>query len=243
MNKMKKKYTHLFFDLDNTLWDFKNNSFRALQQTFIHFNLHLRDIAFGLFYDEYERNNKQLWEGYRSGSVRKKELTRLRFSQTLLKFQVDDISPDEMNRVYLTGMPRQNQLIDGALELLGYLKSKGCHLFILTNGFREVQYEKLEVAGLHQFFTRVFISEDVKAPKPSREIFEYAIKSANAKKRSSLMIGDDVEVDVAGALNVGMDAVWFNPGLHPEHDKLEIIPRSRVTRYTISSLLELRDIV
>jgi putative hydrolase of the HAD superfamily len=240
---IRKKYTHLFFDLDNTLWDFENNSCGAMQQTFSHFHLQDQNIDFNRFFDEYTKNNLQLWDEYRNGKLIKKDLTRLRFEQTLSKFGIKDICPDEMNAFYLDEMPGQKRLVDGAVELLDYLKSKGYALFILTNGFREVQHKKLEITGLKKYFTRIFISEEIKAPKPTREIFEYAIKSANAKKRCSLMIGDDLEVDVVGALKVGIDAVWFHTNLQEEGQKEKLPAKFRNFIYNIKSLPELKKIV
>ena len=107
-------------------------------------------------------------------------------------------------------MALQKHLVEGAMEVLDYLKSKNYRLFIITNGFKEVQHNKLYNTGLNTYFEKVFISEEVKTPKPGREIFEYAIKSANAKKKSSLMIGDDWDVDILGAINFGLDAVYYN---------------------------------
>ncbi len=67
----------------------------------------------------------------------------------------------------------------------------------------------MEFSGLKEFFDKIFTSEEVKKPKPAREIFEHAIKSSNAKKEKSIMIGDDWDVDIAGALNFGIDAIYI----------------------------------
>ena len=107
-------------------------------------------------------------------------------------------------------MPRQNHLNNGVLDLLGYLKQKNYQLSIITNGFREVQHKKLETSGLAGFFDKVFISENIKTPKPGKEIFEYAIKSTNAKKSKSIMVGDDWEVDILGAVNYGIDSIYYS---------------------------------
>ena len=207
---MKKKYTHLFFDLDNTLWDFEQNSQMAMQKTLSHFNLKEKGIGFESFYDSYSTHNKQLWSEYREGNVIKKELKRLRFEQTFKELGITGIDPLEMNLFYLTEMPFQTNLVEGAVELLDYLTLRGYHLFIITNGFREVQLKKIEVSGLQKYFTKVYISENIKAPKPSQKIFEHAIKSSNAKKETSLMIGDDFQTDIVGALRFGIDTVWLD---------------------------------
>jgi len=208
---MKKKYTHLFFDLDNTLWDFKTNSFHAMQQTFNHFQLDKGAIDFGRFFDVYSKHNHILWDKYRKKEVKKKELTRLRFQLTFDELGMTGVDPEEMNALYLQEMPQQTFLVEGAKEILKKLKAAGFKLFIITNGFVEVQHKKMESSGLKPYFDKVFISEELKVPKPGYEIFEHAIKSSNARKSGSLMIGDDLEVDIEGALKFGIDAIYYAP--------------------------------
>ncbi|WP_163323109.1 YjjG family noncanonical pyrimidine nucleotidase [Draconibacterium mangrovi] len=205
---MKKNYTHIFFDLDNTLWDFKTNGREALRITYHKYNLDRFELTFDTFYEEYSKNNTELWIAYRKKEVYKSELIRLRFQKTFDSLEIDGIDPEEMNAVYLHEMSLQSALLGGAIPLLDYLKSKKYKLFIITNGFREVQHKKLQHTGLVSYFDKVFISEDIKVPKPGREIFEYAIKSSNAKKSKSIMIGDDWDVDILGALNFGIDVVY-----------------------------------
>ena len=214
---MNKKYTHLFFDLDNTLWDFEKNSKKAMQEAFRFYGLQ-NQTGVEQFFEVYSKHNTQLWENYRNKEVTKKELIKKRFENTFTELKIIGIDPVEMNNLYLKLMPGQKKLNEGVTEILHYLKNKNYQLFIITNGFREVQYEKLISSGLDHFFNKIFISEDIKTPKPGRKIFEYAVKSANAKKSKSLMIGDNWEVDVLGALNFGMDAVYFqnNPELGME---------------------------
>ena len=213
MPKMNKKYTHIFFDLDNTLWDFGKNSRNAMYVTFQQYKLE-KTVDFNLFFETYEKHNHALWESYRKNEVGKKELTRLRFQNTFTELGMNALNPDEMNTHYLNEMPKQKILNDGVIDILNYLKKKRYQLNIITNGFKEVQREKIETSGLKPFFDKIFISEEVKSPKPEREIFEYSIKSANAKKSKSIMVGDDWEIDVLGAVNCGIDAVHYqsNPG-------------------------------
>jgi len=234
-----KKYTHLFFDLDNTLWDFEKNSFDAMQKTFHSFGLAEKNIEFQLFFDTYSKHNKRFWQEYRDGNIHKNELKRLRFQKTLNDLSIGKVDPVEMNSVYLSEMSKQTHLVPGTIRLLEYLKSKGYLLFIITNGFREVQHKKLELSGLIPYFNKVFISEDVKAPKPSKEIFEYAIKSANARKKTSLMIGDDPDVDIMGALNFGIDAILFDSGNHQISRFDTRVKLFKDKFYVVKSLLEL----
>lgn len=207
---MRKKYTHLFFDLDNTLWDFKTNSMYAMLETFKLLDLENKGVEFDNFFNTYCLHNDSLWTAYRKKEVTKRELTRQRFQLTFDSLKINGVDALMMNDMYLKEMPKQSHLIDGARDILDYTKSKGYRLFIITNGFKEVQHEKLKQSELQNYFEKVFISEEIKMPKPGREIFEYAIKSSNAKKNSSLMIGDDWDVDIRGAVNFGIDAIYYN---------------------------------
>lgn len=204
-----KKYTHLFFDLDNTLWDFKTNSRCAMEITYQAFALEKQKVIFSQFYEVYSDVNKKLWEAYRKKEIRKKELTNKRFSLTFETLGIQGIDPDKMNEYYLTEMPKQKHLLANTINVLQELKTKGYALNIITNGFKEVQRKKLVSSGLDSFFNKLFISEEVKTPKPGREIFEHALKSSNAKKSKSVMIGDDWEVDILGAAKFGIDAIYL----------------------------------
>lgn len=238
-----KKYKFLFFDLDNTLWNFEKNSKDAMMKVFQNYQLLEKGVDFTFFFRIYSNYNYQLWREYRVGGVSKKELKRLRFLKTFTDLNINGIDPEEFDEFYLAEMPRQKHLIEGAVELLHYLKLKGYLLYIITNGFREVQQKKLEMTGLKRFFTKIYISEDIKAPKPSRKIFEYALKSSNASKKRSLMIGDDPETDVAGALNFGMDAVYLMKSATTTiKSNLEWI-KKRNQVYLINNLNELKNIV
>lgn len=208
---MNRKYTHIFFDLDNTLWDFQRNSKAAMHSTFHLLQLEKAGHDFKMFFDRYATINHALWQSYRKKEIKKKELTKQRFKLTFDELSIKDIDPQEMNELYLSEMPKQTALVKGTVEILEYLKDKKYRLFIITNGFSEVQHKKLESSDLQKFFEKVYISEEIKAPKPAREIFEHALKSGNAKKSKSIMIGDDFDVDILGAIKAGLDAIYYLP--------------------------------
>ena len=167
---MRKKYNHIFFDLDNTLWDFEKNSKKAMQAAFERF-FRKDQLIFDHFFKVYSGINTQLWDKYRKREILKKDLIYERFNQTFIACQLSDVNPEEMNTFYLDEMAKQKGLKEGVPETLQYLKSKNYVLHIITNGFKEVQNKKLETSGLQSFFKNVFVSEDVKAPKPHSQIF------------------------------------------------------------------------
>ena len=237
----QKRYKHIFFDLDNTLWDFTTNSYHALKIAFNEFKIERQYADYDYFYEVYTRNNKMLWRDYRLKKVVKKELIKLRFQNTFDELGIKRIDPRDFNEYYLNEMPKQKALIDGVPELLDYLKSKRYYLYIITNGFREVQHKKLKNSGLTEYFTRIYISEDIKIPKPGYEIFEYAVKSANARKNNSIMVGDDIESDIKGANNFGIDAVHF---CREKSDRIKIQNYEFLSAnmvYSIKSIGELKS--
>jgi putative hydrolase of the HAD superfamily len=208
----KLNYRHLFFDLDNTLYDFNTNAYWAMKETFTQLGLIKQLPSFDPYFAVYTRINDELWALYRENKIKKDVLRVLRFERSLAEFGItSDIPYIEIDDLYLRHMTTQTNLFPETIEVLTQLKLRGYILHIITNGFKEVQSEKLINTGLGKLMTHVYISENIKSPKPQREIFEYSIKSSNARKKESLMIGDSWESDIIGAKNFGIDQVFFNP--------------------------------
>ena len=227
------KYKHLFFDLDHTLWDFDANARVTLEQ--LHLNMKLSEKGihdFDLFHQTYLAHNERLWAQYRTGHIKQDELRLKRMWLCLLDFKVDDEElARQMNEWFLQLLPTRTLLFPDTIEVLTFLQNKGYHLHLITNGFEEVQHNKLKHSGLAPFFKVVVTSECSNSLKPQKEIFEYALKKTGAQVEESLMIGDALDVDVAGAMNVGMDAVHVNF----DRKKQDIKPT-----YTIYHLRELK---
>ncbi len=249
-----RKYDHLFFDLDNTLWDFTANSRLAMEQTLTENGLLQQLPSFNPFFKVYEQINHALWSDYHARKISKQELIVRRFSKSLQEFGVQEFDWQKLNRRYLENMALQTQLFPSTKETLATLKDRGYKMYIITNGFREVQYDKLANCGLDGYFSKVFISEEIHTAKPHREIFEFSLKSANAPKKKSVMIGDSWETDIEGALQFGIDQIMFtNDGLHPlpvgiqakrmatNSNFLEINARNRT--YFVNKIQELTTIL
>ena len=77
------------------------------------------------------------------------------------------------------------------------------------NGFKELQFKKMESAGIDGFFKDIILSEDINICKPNRAIFEYALKTTNSLRVESIMIGDNYEVDIQGAAGAGIDQIYY----------------------------------
>ena len=213
---------HIFFDLDRTLWDFEKNSHTTLLQLISHFNLIDKGVDTPeSFIKKYKIHNTKLWGLYREDKIKKEELRSKRFLMTLAEYGIDDKNlAEQFGLAYIKQSPLQTNLFPFSHEVLSYLQNKYT-LHIITNGFEEVQYIKLAAADLKQYFDVVVTSEKAGVKKPNTQIFEFALEQANAKAEQSIMIGDDLAVDVLGAEKVGMQGIYFNPN-KKEH-KLEVV--------------------
>ena len=203
---------HLFFDLDRTLWDFERNSKQALQDMFVNHNLGNYMKSFESFHHAYKNINAKLWQQYGKGKITKEELRSKRFNDTLKQFQVNN--PElaiQLGDEYVSTSPFQTHIFPGTHEVLTQLKNDDFKLHIITNGFKEVQFIKLKQCDLLPYFDIILCSEEVGENKPSINVFNHALKSAKAKAKESVMIGDDYHVDVIGAENAGMAGILFDP--------------------------------
>lgn len=232
---MSKQYTHLFFDLDHTLWDFEANARATLETLFNDLQLAGRGIYdFELFYTNYLAHNDRLWERYRKGYIKQDELRVKRMWLSLLDFKIaDEPLARQMSVQFLDLLPTRTIVFPHTHEILNYLRNKNYELHLITNGFETVQHSKLKNSGLDHFFGQVITSEGSNSLKPNKEIFEYAFQKAGATAESSIMLGDTLDVDILGAMNVGMDQVFVN------HQQVEA---SISPTYTVSSLKELETI-
>ncbi len=217
-----KKIRNIFFDLDNTLWDFQTNSREVLKDLFHEYNLESRcKTTAENFILTYEQVNAVLWEKLRKKEITKEQLRSNRFYNSMQQFDHDDYEMGyRMEEDYVKRSPFKKNLIPGAFETLEKLFTN-YDLHIITNGFKEVQYTKMENCGIKKFFKQVIISEEIGFSKPDPKIFELAMHKANTNSAESLMIGDDLEIDVHGARNAGMHALHLNT--NSTNEKKELI--------------------
>ena len=207
-----KKYKHIFFDLDRTLWDFDAAAEVAFERIYEQYNLNSLGIPSAHeFHEVYHPLNERLWELYREDKITKADLNRTRFLKPLEHYGIHDVKlADHLSEDYVYWSPRIVKLVPGTMELLEYLKPKH-HLHLITNGFEEVQDTKLTLSGMKPYFETLTVSEEVGVKKPNPEIFQYALNKAHATAEESLMIGDEMAVDIDGARAAGIDTVLFNP--------------------------------
>jgi putative hydrolase of the HAD superfamily len=229
-----KHYKHIFFDLDRTIWDFDRNSAETIEELFYRYGLDRSIKKTQDFIDVFHQVNLELWDLYRKAEMTKETLRTKRFRLSLDRFGiVDEELAEKIGRDYLDISPTKTLLVPHAREILDYLQSR-YNLHILTNGFLTTQQIKLKNCRLEPYFQSLTTSEVVGHNKPRPEIFHQALSAVHARKKESLMIGDDLNVDILGARRFGIDQVFLN------RDK--IVHNDPVT-YEIKSLLVLKDIL
>lgn len=233
---MTDRYRHIFFDWDNTLWDFSANSEKALSVLFSVYRFDRYFPDFKTFHDLYKEHNAQLWDDYAAGRIKREYLETERFEYPLRVVGCTDAEAVEALKVrYLELLGEQTALKPWAKETLEYLKGKGKKLYVISNGFSAVQHLKIASSGLKDYFDRIYLSEDVKEHKPDKAFFDYMLKSSNARKRESLVVGDNLTADITGAVKAGIDCVYYAPDYNGE-------PLTPMPNYIIKNLLELKEL-
>ncbi len=229
------KYPHLFFDLDHTIWDFEANAKDTLEQLYETFALQSKGVpSFDDYFQRYIFHNNKLWKRYTQGFMKQDELRWKRMWLALLDFKVaDEPLAKRLSDEYLKELPHRKKLFDYTFEILEYLKAKGYQLHLITNGFEEVQHQKIFHSGLHPYFSKVITSQGCNSVKPMPGIFNFALKETGAVQEQAIIIGDNIETDIQGGLNAGWDTVFVN------HLSLE---KAVSATYTVHHLKELEHI-
>lgn len=231
-----RSYKHLFFDLDHTLWDFNRNAESALRDLFAQYDLETTlSVPFDGFYLRYLHHNEILWARYQNGFIAADELKWRRMWRTMLDFKIaNEALARKLSESFLLLLPTKKEVFPHTFELLKYLSGKNYALHLITNGFEKTQWSKLRSSGLHPYFTHVITSERSNSLKPKKEIFDYALNLAKADVTECIMIGDNLDADIMGAKNAGMDCVFVNHINAAE---------SNLPTYTITHLQQLENIL
>jgi YjjG family noncanonical pyrimidine nucleotidase len=231
---MSNPYKHLFFDLDHTLWDFEQNAHACLIDIYDHFNLKALGVeSLPLFCEKFSEANHYYWALLEQKLITTDQLRRSRFKTAFANLGVN-IEEDfglEINDFFLHLLPHKKALIEGAIEVLDYLKPN-YQLHILSNGHTELQTQKMQSSGILHYFDAIITVDKAKALKPDKAIFDYALKYTNASLSTPLMIGDNYEADIKGAINAQFDTVFYNPAKQKTVEK---------PTFDISKLIDLKQ--
>lgn len=211
----------VFFDLDDTLFDFAKNSEIALHNLYDNFE-YLSELFpdYNVFSDTYHIANDRLWQDYHHARIDSQTLKRERFLSLLRDRGVepDPLLADRWNDYYLNSLGRQSHTIDGAHEVLQNAARKYM-IGVLSNGFSNVQYHKLRSTGLWRYVQRMVLSDEIGVNKPDERLFRYAEAAVGATPQQCVLIGDNPDADIVGAINAGWKAIYFN-----RHGKPAIVP-------------------
>ena len=239
------KYRDLFIDFDDTLYDTYGNAVIALEETFEAFHLDQWFPDPKVFYDAYWAANIDLWSRYAKGEIDHPFLIVERFRRPLCMSEELRMKSEEsvsafkdycleISDRFLDFCSGKPGVVDGARELMDYLRGRGYRMHMCSNGFHEVQYKKLAACGLRDYFQTVILSEDAGANKPSKDFFDYAFKVSGAERETTIMIGDNLQTDILGARDAGLDTILFN--------RWNVEP-SGIPTHTVTTLHEIKDIL
>lgn len=230
-----QRYRNLFIDLDDTIYDFSAASRESFHETYdlLHYERYFD--SFEQYMQIYEPYNLELWHIYGEGKITKAELNRRRYLHPLETVGVNDQQLAEtFCHEALGRIPTKNKLVDGAIELLEYLRPK-YRMHILSNGFKELQSHKMRTSGILHYFDSLILSEDIGINKPRRELFEYALEKSGSQVSDSIMIGDMFDTDITGAAGVGMEQIYYNPKEKKGHPF--------TPTYEVNHLLQIKEIL
>ena len=226
------KYEVLFFDADDTLFDFKKSENFALDKLMSSIDT---DLEKSYCIEIYKEINNNIWKEFEQNLISSDELKIERFKRFADKINLSQ-DPKILSNMYVNFLAEASFIYKETEELLSYLYKK-YKIVIITNGLTSVQNKRIKKSIIKDYFDAVIISDEIKIAKPDPKIFDYALNVINhTNKESVLMIGDSLSSDVKGGINAGIDTCWFNPNNKKNNSSL-------IPKYEISTLLELKNIL
>ena len=227
-----RRYDALLMDADETLFDFHRSEAEALRLTLEECGVPCSPEVEQL----YSRINDGLWKEFEQGKVTKPFLQKARFVRLFeqLGTAADGGLASERYPMYLA---EASYLLPHAEQLCAALVRMGCTLYLTTNGISFVQHRRLAKSPIRPYFADVFVSEDVGAPKPQIEYYQYIMTHIQPCDGSRILaVGDSLTSDIRGGVNAGLDTCWYNPD---GQDAGELRPTYEIRR--LEKLLQVID--
>lgn len=226
------KYKIIIFDADDTLFDFKKSERDAFKNTMKEFDLEYDE---NFHFKVYKDINTALWKDFELGIIPQEKINEVRFkifSEALnIKFNTDKFADS-----YIKNLGNASFLYEESIELIEDLY-KDYSLFIVTNGLKDVQNNRIKKSIIAKYFKDIIVSDEVNVAKPNPKIFEYALTdTTNIYRDEILVVGDSLSSDIQGGINLRADTCWYNP--NKIENKTTITPT-----YEIYNLMELKDIL
>jgi len=197
----------IFFDLDDTIFDFHKAEAVAVSKTLAEQGVDNSKQTVA----RYSEINASMWKRLEKGELSREEVLVKRFEQLFLELGVEDCDAFDTRKKYEKNLSVGHYFVDGAYELLEKL-SKKYDLYLVSNGTYKVQEGRLNSSGIKKFFKGIFISEKLGFVKPQKEFFDEVFsKIQNFDKQSAIIVGDSLSSDIKGGNNAGIKTCWFNP--------------------------------
>ena len=239
---MKRRYTHVLVDLDNTILDFGVCERQILEAMAREFGYMPRTLDGEDLTAAYRAINADLWCLYERGEVSIDTLQIERFRRLIERLDVTAaVRPPEpwfLNMQFIMRLKRCAETVPLADRVVPAIAP----VIATTNGFPDVQYSRIEASGLASSFERVFVSEEIGAAKPSKTFFDHVLAEiGDPDPTECIVVGDSLTSDIAGGIAAGMDTVWFDRSAMLGTTAAP--PDGVQPTWRITSLVQLKEIV
>ncbi len=208
----------IYFDLDDTLLDHKKAEENGLKDVHSHFE-EVRKVNLDELTSVYHRINRGLWEEYGAGLIDRKILHRFRFEETFAELEIPTDLYAEAGQVYMNYYRNHWEWVSGAKEAFLHIRAN-FETGLITNGFAETQWMKINQFGFKEQVKHIVISEEVGIMKPNPGIFDHATDLAKVDREDILYIGDSFNSDIKGGKSAGWQVAWFTK--EKEQEKTQI---------------------
>lgn len=222
------KYKAIFFDIDDTILEYEKSAHIALNEVCADMGIAFKEEYFRGFMDA----DKKFWDMQKAGILKISEVMDLRAEKTAEVMGIPDRAAF-FRDIFLVKMRGCAVLADGAADIVCYAYDKGYKLFTASNGFLVMQTSRLKKAGLYDYFSDIFVSDDLGCEKPGGEFMKTALARCGFSAEESLMVGDSREADIKSAENAGMDSCWFD----------RFNSGDSAGNFTVTALSELKNII
>ncbi len=202
-------YKGIIFDLDDTLYDYKKCNEYAIEKV----------INYIINHNDKYKNYQYILDVYNKISIHLKDELKntasshnksIYFKQLIEELKLNYSYFQTLNNLYWTNFYNSMVCFEGVKDFIIWNKINGIKIGILTDYETEYQIMKLEKVELLNYVDYIVTSEEVGIEKPSVNMFYTILKKMNLQAEDVIMIGDNYEKDIMGALNVGIKSYWFN---------------------------------
>lgn len=201
----------VYFDLDDTLLDHEHAERQSLADVRDRYRAIFGTLSVDELQDEYRAINAPLWRQYANGTINKDTLQEQRFRRLLEAVGAPHADPALVRRYYMQRYAAHWQFIPGARKAYTAI-SEQMPVGVMTNGFSEVQAQKLDAFPvLEERADVVLICEEIGTLKPNPEAFAHATNEAGVDAEQVLYVGDSYASDIKGGQSAGWHVAWYAP--------------------------------